>query len=102
MVVLHLLYVQLMGVIGAPRETWVLETLYGQNLVSDLYLCQKKVLPSVIFFWLITARFNPDSRGNSVAHISKVVPFSNENASRDSNTHSHPYGSCSPFTNSTN
>ena len=54
------------------------------------------------FFWLITARFNPESRGMSVAHIGKVVPSPNKSASRESNTRSHPYGVCSPLTSSTN
>ena len=54
-----------------------------------------------IFFWLFTARFNPDSRGRSVAHIGKVVPSPNESASRESNTLFHPYGGCSPLSIST-
>ena len=43
-----------------------------------------------LFF--ITAQFNLDSRGRSVAHIEKVVPSPNESASRDSNMCFHPYG----------
>ena len=49
------------------------------------------LFPLYIIFLLITARFNPDSRGRSVAHIGKVVPSSNESASRESNTRSHSY-----------
>ena len=55
-----------------------------------------------VFFLFITARFDPDSRGRSVAHLGKVVPSPNEGASRDSNTHSHFYEGYNPLTSSTN
>ena len=56
-------------------------------------------IPVISVYWPPT---NRDSRGRNVGHIGKVVPFSNESVSLDSNTRSHSYRVCSLLINSTN
>ena len=84
--------------------TIILSYIWLSNLRLSLSDYDYILLPLILLniFWLITVRFNSDSRGRSVAHISNVAPSPNENASRDLDTHFHPYGVCSPLTNSTN
>ena len=97
-----LLYVRMTS--SFPTRDLVTDS-QGEAIWSFLHLKYIKVrfLGTLLYFiWLITARFNPDSRGMSVAHIGKVVSSPNESVSRDSNTRSHPYGGCSPLTSSTN
>ena len=64
--------------IFAPFKTSIYSVPLGVNFRGNFALYP--------FFLLITARFNPDSRGRSIAHIGKVVPSPTESASRDSNT----------------